>query len=90
MQNISSYNVPENPCYSCPFAGKKPVQLSPDRLAYYYQNLLSGKSQHICHSQEKTICRGGRDVQIRVFYGRKLIDAPTDEAFEKAIKNAAD
>jgi hypothetical protein len=84
-RDLSAYKVPAHPCHSCPFAGKKPVELAPERLKYYIEQLLNGGSQHICHSAKKTICRGGRTIQLRWFYLLGLITEPTDEAFDQAI-----
>jgi hypothetical protein len=32
------------------------------------------------------ICRGGRDLMLRVLFIQDLIEAPTDEAFDAAQK----
>lgn len=85
IRDLSAYNVPEKPCYSCPFAGKRPIPLAPDRLKYYYDQLLNGGSQHLCHSAEKTICRGGRNIQLRGFYAIGMIKKPTHEPFNQAV-----
>jgi len=87
-RDLSTYDIPVYPCYSCPFAGKKPVELTPEKLKYYYEQLLNGCSQHICHSAKKTICRGGRTIQLRWFYFLGLIAEPTDAAFNQAIADA--
>ncbi|NQE37282.1 hypothetical protein [Microcoleus asticus] len=84
-RDLSAYNVSEKPCYTCPFGGKNPIPLAPDRLAYYYDELLNGGSQHLCHSAEKTICRGGRTIQLRWFCLLGIIEEPTDEAFNQAV-----
>ena len=84
-KDLSAYNVPANCCYSCPFGGKTPIELPPDRLTYYYDQLLNGGSQHLCHSAEKTICRGGRTIQLRWFCSLGIIEEPTDEAFNQAV-----
>ncbi|MEG4574244.1 hypothetical protein QUA56_16365 [Microcoleus sp. N3A4] len=84
-RDLSAYNVPEKPCYTSPFGGKNPIPLAPDRLTYYYDQLLNGGSQHLCHSAEKTICRGGRNIQLRWFYAIGMIKEPTDEAFNQAV-----
>lgn len=84
-RDLSAYNVPKKPCHTCPFGGKKPIDLPPDRLTYYYDQLLNGGSQHLCHSAEKTICRGGRTIQLRWFYSLGIIEEPTDEAFNQAV-----
>jgi hypothetical protein len=87
-RDLSTYGISAHPCYSCPFAGKEPVQLAPEKLEYYYEQLLNGGSQHICHSAKKTICRGGRTIQLRWFHSIGLIPEPTDKAFSQAITDA--
>ena len=87
-KDLSTYGILAHPCYSCPFAGKKPVQLTSGQLKYYQEQLLNGNSQHLCHSVKKTICRGGRTIQLRWFYSLGLIIEPTDEAFNQLIADA--
>ena len=86
-RDLSTYRILAHPCHSCPFAGREPVQLAPEQLKYYYEQLLNGGSQHICHSTEKTICRGGRTIQLRWFCLIGLIPEPTDQAFNQAVAN---
>lgn len=77
----------KEPCKTCPFAGKDPVELHPDSLANYTENLIYLQSQHLCHTADnKKICRGGRQLQLRVMFLMKLIPAPTDEALDKEMK----
>ena len=86
--DMRNYPVQEKPCYTCPFEGKKPLQLAPESYARYIQNLI-GEGQHICHSSGSTrICRGGRNLQLRIFCAKGLLSEPTDEAFNKAIDEA--
>jgi len=87
-RDLSLYNVPEKPCHTCPFSGREPIALPPEWLAYYYEQLLNGGSQHLCHSKNKTICRGGRTIQLRWFCSIGLIKEPTDEAFNQAVAEA--
>lgn len=65
--------------------GKNRSTSPPKRLTYYYDQLLNGGSQHLCHSAEKTICRGGRTIQLRWFCLIGIIEKPTDEAFNQAV-----
>jgi hypothetical protein len=87
-RDLSTYSISAHPCHGCPFAGKEPIELAPGRLKYYCEQLLNGGSQHICHSAKKTICRGGRTIQLRWFYSLGLITEPTDKAFNQAIAGA--
>ncbi|MBW4514540.1 MAG: hypothetical protein KME11_04885 [Timaviella obliquedivisa GSE-PSE-MK23-08B] len=53
----------------------------------YVKSIVNLQSQHLCHSVEnKMICRGGRDLMLRVMFVQRLIEAPTDEAFDTARK----
>ena len=71
------------PCKTCPFAGSNPIALEPDSLADYYQNITGLHGSHICHSvKQKTICRGGRDLTLKVLTAKGLLAEPTDKEFE--------
>ena len=86
--DLRTYPVQPKPCLTCPFAGKKPIQLSPNRYQYYLNN-LSGLRQHLCHSaNNKAICRGGRNIQLRLFCALGYIPEPTNEAFNQAVNDA--
>jgi hypothetical protein len=81
-------------CATCPFRADSPY-------AYLAKDLTQsalGKSSRICHStgsnnaiNERTgkppmLCRGARDIQLRVFHRLGVLDAPTDKAWERANK----
>jgi hypothetical protein len=86
MMSLSQFEVQKKPCYSCPFAGERPVKLSEERYAYFIQMIAQGR-QHLCHSaNNKKICRGGRDIQLRVFCAQGYLDEPTDEAFNQKVE----
>lgn len=81
--------VQKRPCQTCPFAGETPVDLHPDRLLEITKNIVECKGQHFCHSvNNKMICKGGRDLQLRVLFAIGLIESPTDEAFNAAMDKA--
>ena len=85
---MRTYPVQQNPCLTCPFAGKKPLQISAKNMEEYMTNLL-GQGQHICHSSHGTmICRGGRDIQLRWLCLIGMLDETTDEAFDQAVEDA--
>jgi hypothetical protein len=86
--DLRTYPVQPKPCKTCPYEGEKPVQLSPDRY-YYFINNLAGNGQHLCHSlNNQAICRGGRNIQLRMLCAMGLLDEPTDEAFNQALNQA--
>lgn len=80
--------VQAKPCRTCPFAGSNPIPLPPERYTQLINN-LNGNGQHFCHSADnRKICRGGRDIQLRLLCSYGLLDEPTDEAFNQAIAEA--
>ncbi|MCT7977583.1 hypothetical protein [Laspinema olomoucense] len=86
FKDLRQMPVQSAPCRTCPFAGKEPIPLEPERYAQYLMPLVNGISQHLCHSaDDKKVCRGGRDIQLRLLYCKGAISEPTDEAFNKAI-----
>ena len=72
------------PCKTCPFAASNPIALEPESLANHYQNIVQLQGSHVCHSARKaTICRGGRDITLKVLTAMRLLAEPTDEEFER-------
>lgn len=75
-------------CASCPFRrGSEHAHLAD----YLTESALS-ESSRICHStgsnainkrtgKAERLCRGARDVQLKVFAALGVIKAPTDEAW---------
>jgi len=71
------------PCKTCPFAGSNPIALEPDSLTDYYRNVIELQGSHICHSaRNTTICRGGRNLTLKVLTAKGLLAEPTDKEFE--------
>jgi len=71
------------PCKSCPFAASDPIALEPESLHNYYQNIVQLQGSHICHSaRNTTICRGGRNLTLKVLTAKGLLAEPTDKEFE--------
>lgn len=80
-------------CATCPFRpGSKHANLAP----MLTESALSEASR-ICHStgsngllgnthKPDRLCRGARNVQIQFMHAMKVIDAPTDEAWEAKCK----
>ena len=72
------------PCKTCPFAASNPIALDPDSLADHYRNVIELQGSHICHSvKQTTICRGGRDITLKVLTAKGLLKEPTDLEFER-------
>ena len=76
--------IQKTPCKSCPFAGSNPIALEPESLADHYRNVIELQGSHICHSvKQKTICRGGRNLTLKVLTVMGLLKEPNDEEFER-------
>lgn len=87
--DLSKMPVQNNPCHTCPFEGREPIELEPERYAEYAAKIVNLESQHLCHSaRDKKLCRGGRNIMLRVLCMRGLITQPTDAAFEAARTEA--
>lgn len=72
-------------CNTCPFEGKSPLALPPEKLTEIINYLGEGQN-HICHNSQNKICRGGRNLQLKIFTAQGFIDKPTDEALAEAMK----
>ena len=76
--------IQKTPCKTCPFAGSNPIALEPESLANYYRDVIELQGSHMCHSvKQKTICRGGRDLTLKVLAAMRLLAEPTDLEFER-------
>ena len=81
--------VNKAPCLTCPFAGERPVRLCARRKTEIYAYVLRFRGSHTCHTtNDKTLCRGGRDLQLNLLASMGVITAPTDEAFDAASRAA--
>lgn len=77
------------PCITCPFEGEKLILLTPKSYARYVANIVNLKRQHRCHSADnQLLCRGGRNLLLRVLCAYELISEPTDAAFLAASTKA--
>ena len=87
---ITSMKVRERPCRACPFEGTSPLPVSAamkEAVEFRLQNL---EGQHLCHSSQYTqLCRGGRNILLRVLVERGYLLEATDEAFEQACGERA-
>ena len=88
-QDLSQMPVQIYPCMTCPFEGEKPIVLTPKSYARYVANIVNLKGQHRCHwANNKMLCRGGRNLLLRVLCAYGLIPEPTDAAFLAASTKA--
>ncbi len=81
--------VNKKPCRTCPFAGEDPLPISQKARKEIVEYVSQGKN-HLCHNDEtnQTVCRGGRDIFLRMAVHKGVIKTPTDAALEKAMKEA--
>lgn len=84
---MNQLKVCSKPCDSCPFEGKKPVRLLPHRLDEIYRNIVNLQGQHYCHSSDnKLICRGARNLQVKILYIIGIIPELSNESFEETMQ----
>lgn len=85
---MSRYNINKKPvmperCKTCPFRN------DPELAGKVIERVLTDASQ-MCHStgwpEGTHLCRGARDIQLRVFHAMGVIESPTDEAWDKKRK----
>ncbi len=78
-------------CPTCPFRDGSPTRYLANDLTISALN----EASRICHStgtnglkgrtgKPSRLCRGARDIQIKVFYTAGVIAAPTDAAWDEA------
>lgn len=82
----SSMQVMTVACSTCPFENAhKGGRLRPETLTECVEQVVTLQSQHLCHTvNNKKLCRGARTLMLRVMCMQGLIDAPTDEAYDRA------
>jgi hypothetical protein len=87
--NASTMEVQVKPCKSCPFAGEEPIELPVETQIEINKNLTN--STHLCHSSNnRLICRGGRNLQLKIFYRMGWISEPTDESLQEVFNKYLD
>lgn len=86
FQDLRKVRVQNKPCSTCPFDG---IESNFSDIENYHKSLCGLEAQHLCHTAEnRMICRGGRNIQLRILYSLGWIDEPTDEAFLRATCEA--
>ena len=75
-------------CKYCPF---HEMNLGQREIANKVRERCITEASQICHhprlsgKKETHLCRGARDYQQQIFYRIGVIDAPTDEAWERKL-----
>lgn len=82
-------------CGTCPFRDDSPVSflrgdITMSALTECSRICHSTGGNTVLHPKSKTkgkakLCRGARDIQLRVFHEMGFLEAPTDEAWDKKI-----
>jgi len=73
-------------CRTCPFR-EGGLELGAYRMGEIQLYLVKG-TNHMCHSDrsDKTICRGGRNYQLVIWHRMGMIENPTDNSLDEAMK----
>ncbi len=92
MSNDNDSNLPllKSMCATCPFRPGSPYAGLANDLAAHAMT----KASRICHStgtsaikgntgKPEKLCRGARNVQLHAFHSMGVIEAATDEAWQK-------
>lgn len=72
----------KSPCSTCPFVNAEYRNfITAERMTEIYSYLLDGLN-HFCHSDDsnKTICKGGRQWQLQMWFNIGIISEPTEQA----------
>lgn len=72
------------PCTGCPFHDGG-VELTPEYMSHVIQYLSEGVN-HICHTTNKHVCHGGRELQLKMFVAQGKIEKPTNESLFEAMR----
>lgn len=93
---IKEFPVNKEMCATCPWREGSPY-------AYLRRELSesSRKTSRICHctgdsiihpksGKPERVCRGSRNEQLAMFFGAGFLEAPTDEAWTKMVKEIND
>lgn len=90
MKDITNWRPRRKKCPSCPFRTDSAGRHPDPALVNKIQTQVLTHSSQICHhprihgEDEFELCRGARDFQLTLFYRLGHIEAPTDQAWEKA------
>ena len=90
-QKIDGLTMPvmKTACSTCPFVNGHKSGLAGDSINEYTDSLVRFDSQHLCHTADnKAICRGGRELQLRLLAAFGIISEATDAAFDAATREA--
>lgn len=81
---MDKLHLRRKPCADCPFY-ENGVELTPEYMSHVIQYLSEGVN-HICHTTNKHVCHGGRDLQLKMFVAQGKIEKPTNESLFEAMR----
>jgi len=90
QRDVSKFSVMPAQCPTCPFRTDADGRHPDVRLVSQLQLRCLTEGNQICHHPRLNgkptthLCRGARDYQLQIFHRLGLLDAPTDEAWERA------
>lgn len=82
-RNVKNWPVMKSHCATCPFGANGDPQIQAGVL----NRIAKLEHSQICHhpalsgKPETHLCRGARDIQLKILTAFGLIEEPTDEAF---------
>lgn len=87
-RNINGWRVMAHKCATCPFGPKG----DPEVMAGVIGRVAGLQASQICHhpilygKQETHLCRGARDIQLRIMCSMGILNEATDKAFNNKWK----
>lgn len=90
-RNCANMPVMKRQCATCPFRTDERGRHADPRLVNKIQVQCLSEASQICHhpalegKPETHLCRGARDFQLTIFHRLGIIDAPTDEAWNRRV-----
>ncbi len=72
-------------CNNCPFLPDG-VKLGQRKMEEICRYLVAGEN-HICHYTSDSVCKGGRDFQLNLWFELGMITSPTNEALANEMES---
>ncbi|WP_036488107.1 hypothetical protein [Myxosarcina sp. GI1] len=80
MIDITNFKVNPRRCKTCPFNDDGCIDIRNTVI----RRILTEEKSQVCHgTNNKTLCRGARDYQQQIYFRLGVLEAPTDEAWDK-------
>lgn len=85
---VDANNFQAAKCKTCPFREGSIFNKDSNLVAKLCKRVIQ-TANHICHTDDTKICRGGRDYQLDIFTRLGVIDAPTDAAWAAKLEEVS-